>query len=166
MSWLTGISPRAAGRAKALLAACWEETLEPGPYDFGDKDPTGARCSRATASSRSHSKRTLTYGPTYAFALGCYNGAAYAALPTWKNIACSWPKPSTSPETVPQSGTRVPLCGTRVPQSGTITCHQCATVYTTAGPLGALGSQRLPKAPKAPNAGTHGVGCLGASTQP
>ena len=44
---------KSGGQVDALLGACWEETLEPGPYDFGDETPAEARCCRATASSRS-----------------------------------------------------------------------------------------------------------------
>ncbi|WP_230467572.1 hypothetical protein [Lujinxingia vulgaris] len=29
---------KSGGQVDALLGACWEETLEPGLYDFGDKD--------------------------------------------------------------------------------------------------------------------------------
>ena len=29
---------KSGGQVDALLGACWEETLEPGPYDLGDKD--------------------------------------------------------------------------------------------------------------------------------
>ncbi|MFH1919263.1 MAG: hypothetical protein ABIP48_05155, partial [Planctomycetota bacterium] len=29
---------KSGGQVDRLLAACWEETLDPGPYDFGDKD--------------------------------------------------------------------------------------------------------------------------------
>ena len=29
---------RSGGQVDRLLAACWEETLDPGPYDFGDKE--------------------------------------------------------------------------------------------------------------------------------
>ena len=44
---------KSGGQVDALLGACWEETLEAGPYDFGDKDIDWGAVLQATASSRS-----------------------------------------------------------------------------------------------------------------
>ncbi|HHH28699.1 MAG TPA: hypothetical protein ENK57_10200 [Polyangiaceae bacterium] len=56
---------KSGGQGDALLAACWEQTLYPGPYDFGDKDTDWARCSGVIAFSwSSRSARSPTGRPT------------------------------------------------------------------------------------------------------
>jgi hypothetical protein len=62
---------RGGGQVEALLAACWEETLDPGPYDF-----EGGRMdwSQVLQGDRFYALlrvRALTYGPLYAFSVAC-----------------------------------------------------------------------------------------------
>ena len=64
---------KSGGQVDALLGACWEETLEPGPYDFGDKDIDWGAVLQGDRFFALLQVRALTYGPTYAFALGCQN---------------------------------------------------------------------------------------------
>ena len=69
---------KSGGQVDALLGACWEETLEPGPYDFGDKDIDWGAVLQGDRFFALLQVRALTYGPTYAFALGCQNEACRA----------------------------------------------------------------------------------------
>ena len=64
---------KSGGQVDALLGACWEETLDPGPYDFGDKDIDWGAVLQGDRFFALLQVRALTYGPTYAFALGCQN---------------------------------------------------------------------------------------------
>ena len=64
---------KSGGQVDALLGACWEETLEPGPYDLGDKDIDWGAVLQGDRFFALLQVRALTYGPTYAFALGCQN---------------------------------------------------------------------------------------------
>lgn len=64
---------KSGGQVDALLGACWEETLDPGPYDFGEKDIDWGAVLQGDRFFALLQVRALTYGPTYAFALGCQN---------------------------------------------------------------------------------------------
>ena len=64
---------KSGGQIDALLGACGQETLEPGPYDFGDKDIDWCAVLQGDRFFALLQVRALTYGPTYAFALGCQN---------------------------------------------------------------------------------------------
>ena len=64
---------KSGGQVDALLGACWQDTLEPGPYDFGDKDIDWGAVLQGDRFFALLQVRALTYGPTYAFALGCQN---------------------------------------------------------------------------------------------
>jgi len=69
---------KSGGQLDALLAACWEETLDPGPYAFGD---AGVDWGAVLQGDRFYALlqiRALTYGPEYAFALGCQNDSCRA----------------------------------------------------------------------------------------
>lgn len=71
---------RSGGQVDELLAACWEETLDAGPYDFDDK---GIDWSAVLQGDRFFALlriRALTYGPEYAFAVGCQNDACRARI--------------------------------------------------------------------------------------
>jgi hypothetical protein len=62
---------RGGGQVEALLAACWEETLEPGPYAF---EGGRADWSQVLQGDRFYALlhvRALTYGPLYAFSVAC-----------------------------------------------------------------------------------------------
>lgn len=68
------------GQMDRLLAACWEETLEPGPYDFGDKDIDWGVVLQGDRFYALLQLRTLTYGPEYAFAVNCQNEGCRARI--------------------------------------------------------------------------------------
>lgn len=62
------------GQVDELLAACWQETLDPGPYSLAE----GAKLdpSKILQGDRFFALlmvRTLTYGPDYAFGASCRN---------------------------------------------------------------------------------------------
>jgi len=63
---------KSGGQVDELLKACWEETLDPGPYDFGDKLIDWGAVLQGDRFFALLQVRALTYGPTYAFALGCH----------------------------------------------------------------------------------------------
>ncbi len=69
------------GQMDELLASCWEETLDPGPYDL----PDGAKLDwgKVLQGDRFFALlmvRALTYGPEYAFGVGCQNEACRARI--------------------------------------------------------------------------------------
>ena len=61
---------KSGGQIDALLAACWEETLDPGPYSFDGKPDWGKVLIADRFVALVH-VRIATYGPTYAFDLPC-----------------------------------------------------------------------------------------------
>ena len=68
------------GQMDRLLAACWEETLDAGPYDFGDKDIDWSLVLQGDRFFALLQLRTLTYGPEYAFAVNCQSEACRARI--------------------------------------------------------------------------------------
>ena len=62
---------KSGGQVDELLAACWEETLESGPYDFGDKDIDWGQVLQGDRFYALLQIRARTYGPEYAFAVNC-----------------------------------------------------------------------------------------------
>ncbi len=72
---------KSGGQVEELLSACWEETLDPGPYTLGD----GAKLDwgKVLQGDRFFALlmvRALTYGPEYAFGVGCRNDACRARI--------------------------------------------------------------------------------------
>src|SRR5512139_539341 len=70
---------KSGGQLEQILAACWEETLDPGPYDFGDKIDWG----KVLQGDRFYALlqiRTLSYGPEYAFGVTCENRSCRARI--------------------------------------------------------------------------------------
>jgi hypothetical protein len=61
---------KSGGQIDALLAACWEETTDPGPYGFDGK-PDWSQVLIADRFVALVHIRMATYGPTYAFDLPC-----------------------------------------------------------------------------------------------
>ena len=61
---------KAGGQVDALLAACWEETTDPGPYVFEGK-PDWGRVLVADRFVALVQIRIATYGATYAFQVPC-----------------------------------------------------------------------------------------------
>ena len=55
----------------ALLAACWQETLDPGPYTFGHAAPDWDAVLQGDRFFILLKVRTLTYGETYDFSVDC-----------------------------------------------------------------------------------------------
>jgi len=66
---------KAGGQVDELLAACWEETLEAGPYDFGDKVIDWGKVLQGDRFFALLKIRALTYGVKYAFSVPCQNDA-------------------------------------------------------------------------------------------
>ncbi len=62
---------RSGGQVDRLLAACWEETVDSGPYDFSDKSVEWGRVLQGDRFFALLQIRALTYGPEYAFSVGC-----------------------------------------------------------------------------------------------
>ena len=71
---------RSGGQVDELLAACWEETVDPGPYDFGDRDIDWGKVLQGDRFYALLQIRALTYGPEYAFAVTCQNEACRARI--------------------------------------------------------------------------------------
>ncbi|HMA92363.1 MAG TPA: hypothetical protein VKP30_06735, partial [Polyangiaceae bacterium] len=63
---------KTGGQVEQILAACWLETIDSGPYAFGNS----MDFSRVLQGDRFFALiqiRILSYGPEYAFAVGCEN---------------------------------------------------------------------------------------------
>ena len=71
---------KSGGQVDELLAACWEETLDAGPYDFGEKPIDWGLVLQGDRFYALLQIRALTYGPTYAFAINCQNEACRAKI--------------------------------------------------------------------------------------
>jgi hypothetical protein len=71
---------KAGGQVDELLAACWEETLEAGPYDFGDKVIDWGKVLQGDRFVALLKIRALTYGAKYAFSVPCQNDACRARI--------------------------------------------------------------------------------------
>ena len=68
------------GQVDELLGACWEETLDPGPYDFGDKVIDWGQVLQGDRFYALLQIRALTYGPEYAFAVNCQSDGCRARI--------------------------------------------------------------------------------------
>jgi len=68
------------GQVDELLGACWEETLDPGPYDFGDKVIDWGQVLQGDRFYALLQIRALTYGPEYAFAVNCGSDGCRARI--------------------------------------------------------------------------------------
>jgi hypothetical protein len=66
---------KSGGQVDKLLAACWEETLDPGPYDFGEADIDWGKVLQGDRFYALLQVRAKTYGPAYPFAVTCQNDA-------------------------------------------------------------------------------------------
>jgi hypothetical protein len=64
---------KAGSQLEELLGACWEATVEAGPYDFGDKLIDWGSVLQGDRFFTLLSIRALTYGPDYGFAVSCRN---------------------------------------------------------------------------------------------
>ena len=71
---------KAGGQVDELLTACWEETLEAGLYDFGDKVIDWGKVLQGDRFFALLKIRALTYGAQYAFSVPCQNDACRARI--------------------------------------------------------------------------------------
>jgi len=71
---------KAGGQVDELLSACWEETADAGPYDFGDKEIDWGKVLQGDRFYALLQIRALTYGPEYAFAVSCQADACRARI--------------------------------------------------------------------------------------
>ena len=62
---------KSGGQTEHLLAACWEETLDPGPYDFGGRSIDWGKVLQGDRFFTLIRTREATYGPEYAFTVNC-----------------------------------------------------------------------------------------------
>ncbi len=81
---------KAGGQVDELLAACWQETIDPGPYDFGDKDIDWGQVLQGDRFAALLKIRAITYGPEYAFAVTCQNDGCRARI-EWELDLCDLP---------------------------------------------------------------------------
>ena len=58
-----------------VLRACWETTIDPGPYDMGEGGPDWSRALVADRFAALIGVRVATYGPDYEFQVNCANEA-------------------------------------------------------------------------------------------
>jgi len=108
------------GQMDQLLESCWEETLDPGPYDFGDAaKPDWGKVLQGDRFFALLMVRVQTYGHEYAFGVGCQNGACRARI-QWEVDLTQLPMRALSDEsraaflagnrfetTLPDAGNRV-----------------------------------------------------------
>jgi hypothetical protein len=74
------------GQLDELLGACWEETVEPGPYSIVNR----LDWSKVLQGDRFYALmqiRIATYGPEYAFAMACKNVACRARIDWELNLS-------------------------------------------------------------------------------
>ena len=62
---------KSGGHADKLLETCWEETLEPSIYDFGDQNIDWGKVLQGDRFYAMLQIRALTYGPEYIFSVNC-----------------------------------------------------------------------------------------------
>jgi len=82
-----------------LLAACWEETVDPGPYDFGDKDIDWSMVLQGDRFYALLQLRALTYGPDYAFSVPCQNDTCRSRI-DWELSLHDLPVRPLTPESL------------------------------------------------------------------
>ena len=81
---------KSGGQVDELLAACWEETVDAGPYDFGDKEIDWGQVLQGDRFAALLKIRALTYGPGYAFAVSCQADSCRARI-EWELDLCDLP---------------------------------------------------------------------------
>lgn len=72
---------RAGGQVDQLLKSCWVETVDPGPYDFGDETTIG--WDQVLQGDRFFvllKIRALTYGPEYSFSVNCQSDSCRSRI--------------------------------------------------------------------------------------
>ncbi len=81
---------KAGGQVDELLAACWQETIDPGPYDLGERDIDWGQVLQGDRFAALLKIRAITYGPEYAFAVTCQNDGCRARI-EWELDLCDLP---------------------------------------------------------------------------
>ena len=71
---------KSGGQVDELLAACWEETVDAGPYNFGEKDIDWGQVLQGDRFYALLRVRALTYGAEYPFAVSCQSEACRARI--------------------------------------------------------------------------------------
>ncbi len=71
---------RSGGQVDRLLSACWEETVDPAIYAFGDKKIDWGQVLQGDRFFALLLIRALTYGPEYAFSVNCQNPTCRARI--------------------------------------------------------------------------------------
>jgi hypothetical protein len=71
---------RSGAQLEQILAACWEETLDPGPYDFGDQIVDWGKVLQGDRFFAMLQVRVLSYGAEYAFSVPCENRGCRARI--------------------------------------------------------------------------------------
>ena len=71
---------RSGAQLEQILAACWEETLDVGPYDFGDQPTDWGKVLQGDRFFAMLQIRVLSYGPEYAFSVPCENRGCRARI--------------------------------------------------------------------------------------
>lgn len=71
---------KAGGQLDELLAACWEDTLEPGPYTFEATKPEWGKVLLGDRFYVLLRIRCATYGPEYSFAVTCSEARCRARI--------------------------------------------------------------------------------------
>jgi len=71
---------RSGAQLEQILAACWEETLDAGPYDFGDQPTDWGKVLQGDRFFAMLQIRVLSYGPEYAFSVPCENRGCRARI--------------------------------------------------------------------------------------
>jgi hypothetical protein len=112
---------KSGGQVDELLAACWEETIDPGPYALAE----GAMLDlgKVLQGDRFFALlmvRALTYGPEYAFGVSCRNDNCRARI-DWEDRPDEAPGAQAlrgEPRRVRRAGTASrPRCPTRARRS-------------------------------------------------
>jgi len=81
---------RTGGQVDELLAACWEETLDPGPYDLGGRPLDWGKVLQGDRFFALLQVRAHTYGATYGFSVGCRADSCRAKI-DWELDLASLP---------------------------------------------------------------------------
>jgi hypothetical protein len=71
---------KAGAQLDPILAACWEETLDPGPYDFGDRPVDWPRVLVGDRFFTLIQIRVASYGADYSFSIPCENRGCRAKI--------------------------------------------------------------------------------------
>lgn len=64
---------RSGAQLEQILAACWEETIDPGPYTFGEQPIDWGKVLQGDRFFAMLQIRVLSYGGDYAFSVPCEN---------------------------------------------------------------------------------------------